>query len=115
MDTDSLVASVLAAAGVLLIPYLLYRVARWARARATGAYVLAAALSPIIAAGSVVDPDSRPELRERAVCQPHNNGMQRTVRHKVPRPLRQRGAADAERSATNSACSVVWPGRILTA
>ena len=59
MDTESLVASVLAAAAVLLIPYLLYRVARWARARTTGAYVLGAALSPIIAAGSVVDPDSR--------------------------------------------------------
>ncbi len=59
MDADSLVTSVLAAAAVLLIPYLLYRVARWARARTTGAYVLGAALSPIIAAGSVVDPDSR--------------------------------------------------------
>ncbi len=59
MDTESLVASVLAAVAVLLIPYLLFRVARWARARTTGAYVLAAALSPIIAAGSVVDPDSR--------------------------------------------------------
>jgi len=59
VDTDSLVASVLAAVAVLLIPYLLYRVARWARARTTGAYVLGAALSPIIAAGSVVDPDSR--------------------------------------------------------
>jgi hypothetical protein len=56
---DSLVASVLAAVAVLLIPYLLYRVARWARAQTTGAYVLGAALSPIIAAGSVVDPDSR--------------------------------------------------------
>jgi len=59
VDADSLVTSVLAAAAVLLIPYLLYRVARWARARTTGAYVLGAALSPIIAAGSVVDPDSR--------------------------------------------------------
>lgn len=59
MDAESLVASVLAAVAVLLIPYLLYRVARWARARTTGAYVLATALSPIIAAGSVVDPDSR--------------------------------------------------------
>ncbi len=59
MTEDSLVASVLAAVAVLLIPYLLYRVARWARARTTGVYVLGAALSPIIAAGSVVDPDSR--------------------------------------------------------
>ncbi len=59
MDPNSLVASVFAAAAVVLIPYLLYRVARWARARSTGAYVLGAALSPIIAAGSVVDPDSR--------------------------------------------------------
>jgi hypothetical protein len=59
VDVNSLVASVLAAVAVLLIPYLLYRVARWARARTTGAYVLGVALSPIIAAGSVVDPDSR--------------------------------------------------------
>jgi hypothetical protein len=56
---DSLVASILAAIAVLLIPYLLYRVARWARAQSKGAYVLGVALSPIIAAGSVVDPDSR--------------------------------------------------------
>ncbi len=43
----------------MAIPYLLYRVARWARSRPTGAYVLGAALAPVIAAGSVVDPDSR--------------------------------------------------------
>ena len=59
MDIASLVASLVAAVVALLIPYLLYRVARWARARTTGAYVLGAALAPIIAAGSVVDPDSR--------------------------------------------------------
>jgi hypothetical protein len=53
------VASLLAAVAVLLLPYLLYRVARWARAQHTGAYVLGAALAPIIAGGSVVDPDSR--------------------------------------------------------
>ena len=55
----SFVGSLLAAVAVLLIPYLLYRVARWARARTSGAYVLGAALAPVIAAGSVVDPDSR--------------------------------------------------------
>lgn len=59
MDIESFVASLVAAVAVLLVPYLLYRVARWARARTTGAYVLGAALAPIIAAGSVVDPDSR--------------------------------------------------------
>jgi hypothetical protein len=59
VDKASFVASLLLAIAVLLIPYLLYRVARWARARSTGAYVLGVALSPIIAAGSVVDPDSR--------------------------------------------------------
>jgi len=59
MDLDSFVASLLAAAVVILIPYVLYRVARWARARTTGAYVLGVALAPVIAAGSVVDPDSR--------------------------------------------------------
>jgi hypothetical protein len=55
----SFISSLLAAVAVLLVPYLLYRVARWARARPTGAYVLGAALAPVIAAGSVVDPDSR--------------------------------------------------------
>jgi hypothetical protein len=59
VDTTSFVASLLAAVAVLLIPYLLYRVARWARARTTGAYVLGVVLAPVIAAGSVVDPDSR--------------------------------------------------------
>ena len=56
---SDLVDSVLAAVVVLLIPYLLYRVARWSRARTTGAYVLGVALAPVIAAGSAVDPDSR--------------------------------------------------------
>jgi hypothetical protein len=59
VDIDLFVSSLLAASAVLLIPYLLYRLARWARRRTTGAYVLGAALAPIIAAGSVVDPDSR--------------------------------------------------------
>jgi hypothetical protein len=39
--------NLLAAVAVVLIPYLLYRVARWARAQPTGAYVLGAALSPL--------------------------------------------------------------------
>lgn len=38
-------------------------------------------------------------VRERAVCQPHNNGIQRTVRHKVPRHRRQRAVAAARRYA----------------
>jgi hypothetical protein len=59
VDIASLTSSLLAAVAVLLIPYLLYRVARWARGRPTGAYVLGAVLAPVIAAGSVVDPDSR--------------------------------------------------------
>jgi len=59
VDNPSLLASLLAAVAVLLILYSLYRVARWAWARTTGAYVLGAALAPVIAAGSVVDPDSR--------------------------------------------------------
>jgi hypothetical protein len=59
VDIEPFLASLLAAAAVCLIPYFLYRVARWARARTTGAYVLAVGLTPIIAAGSVVDPDSR--------------------------------------------------------
>ena len=59
MDIDSLVASLLAAVTVILVPYALYRIARWARRRPKGAYVLGVALAPVIAAGSVVDPDSR--------------------------------------------------------
>ena len=59
VDIASFSSSLLAAVAVLLIPYLLYRVARWARRQPTGAYVLGAALAPVIAAGSVVDPDSR--------------------------------------------------------
>jgi hypothetical protein len=59
VNVDSLIGSFLAAGTVMVVPYLLYRLARWARSRPTGAYVLGAALSPVIAAGSVVDPDSR--------------------------------------------------------
>lgn len=39
--------------------YVLYRVARWARKRAKGAYVLGAVLAPFIAPGNVTDPDGR--------------------------------------------------------
>jgi hypothetical protein len=59
VDSASLVASFLAAVTVVLVPYLLYRVARWARARPTGAYVLGIAFAPFGAAGNVVDPDFR--------------------------------------------------------
>jgi hypothetical protein len=59
MDPESIVASLAAAVAVLLVPYLLYRMARWARARSTGAYVLGAVFAPFGAAGNVVDPDFR--------------------------------------------------------
>ena len=58
-NAGSLVASILAAVAVVLIFYLLYRVAGWARTRAKGAYVLGIALAPFGAAGNVVDPDFR--------------------------------------------------------
>jgi hypothetical protein len=59
MDVASFVASLAAAVAVLLVSYLLYRVARWARARSTGAYVLGVVFAPFGAAGNVVDPDFR--------------------------------------------------------
>jgi hypothetical protein len=59
VDIAALVNSILAAIAVVVVPYLLYRLARWARARSTGAYVLGAALAPFIAPGKVVDPDFR--------------------------------------------------------
>jgi hypothetical protein len=45
----------------------------------------------------VIRRTSDTSVHKAAVCQPHNNGMQRTVRHKVPRHMPQRAAADAER------------------
>ena len=59
MDAASFVASLVAAIAVVLFPYLLYRVARWARAQSKGAYVLGIALAPFGAAGNVADPDFR--------------------------------------------------------
>ena len=56
---SSFLSSALAAIAVVVIPYLLYRLARWARARPTGAYVLGAVIVPLGAAGNVVDPDFR--------------------------------------------------------
>jgi len=59
MNIASVVASLLAAVAVVLVPYVLYRAARWARTRPKGAYVLGVALAPFAAAGNVVDPDFR--------------------------------------------------------
>ena len=59
MDVASFLASLLAAIAVVLVPYLLYRVARWARAQSKGAYVLGIALAPFGAVGNVADPDFR--------------------------------------------------------
>jgi hypothetical protein len=59
MDIASFAASLLAAIAVVLVPYLLYRVARWARAQSKGAYVLGIVLAPFGAVGNVADPDFR--------------------------------------------------------
>ena len=59
MNVASFLASLLAAIAVLVVPYLLYRVARWARAQSKGAYVLGIALAPFGAVGNVADPDFR--------------------------------------------------------
>lgn len=60
MDLASIVTSVVVAVTALfLVVYLLYRIARWARTRATGAYVLGALFAPLGAAGNVSDPDFR--------------------------------------------------------
>lgn len=42
-----------------VLPYVLYRVVRWARTRAKGAYALGAVLLPLGAFGNVSDPDNR--------------------------------------------------------
>ena len=59
MNVASLLASLLAAIAVVVVPYLLYRVALWARAQSKGAYVLGIALAPFGAVGNVADPDFR--------------------------------------------------------
>ncbi len=56
---ESLWSSLLAASGIFLLLYALYRVARWARTRAKGAYALGALIVPLGAAGNVADPDFR--------------------------------------------------------
>jgi hypothetical protein len=60
VDLASIVTSVvIAVTALFLVVYLLYRLARWARTRATGAYVLGALFAPLGAAGNVSDPDFR--------------------------------------------------------
>ena len=60
MDLATVVTGVvIAVTALFLVLYLLYRIARWARTRATGAYVLGALFAPLGAAGNVSDPDFR--------------------------------------------------------
>ena len=60
MSAWSIARDVGAAAGALVaVVYILYRLARWARTRAKGAYVLGVVLTPLGAAGNVSDPDFR--------------------------------------------------------
>lgn len=58
MDLLSITANVLIATGAFgLIVLILWRIARWARKRPTGAYVLGALIIPIGGMGNVSDPD----------------------------------------------------------
>lgn len=57
MDLLSITANVLAAAGGLsLVVLVLWRIARWARSRPKGAYVLGALIVPFGGIGNVSDP-----------------------------------------------------------
>jgi hypothetical protein len=58
VDALSILANVLLATGALaFIGLILWKLVVWARARATGAYVLGALFSPFMGFGDVVDPD----------------------------------------------------------
>ena len=60
MPLDRIIVDVVLTAAVLaVILFCLYRVVGWARRRQKRAYVVAAALTPFMAAGHVVDPDFR--------------------------------------------------------
>ena len=64
MDETSTLTDALFAAGMVAIFFCgtiwcLYRVVTWARRRSKRAYVIGAALAPLIALGSLVDPDMR--------------------------------------------------------
>jgi len=64
MDATSTLTDALLAAGAVAIFFCsailcLYRVVVWARRRAKSAYVIGAALAPLIALGKVTDPDFR--------------------------------------------------------
>ena len=64
MEASSTLTDALLAAGTVAIFFCvtllgLYRVVTWARRRSKRAYVIAAALAPIMALGMVVDPDMR--------------------------------------------------------
>lgn len=60
MTLWGLVRDVAVTIGVfLLVVFALYRLVRWARTRAKGAYVLGAALAPFVGVGNVSDPDFR--------------------------------------------------------
>ena len=59
-DLASITRDVAEAIGALvLVAYALYRLVKWARRRAKGAYVLGAALAPFFGFGNVSDPDFR--------------------------------------------------------
>jgi hypothetical protein len=57
--TDALLAAGTVAIFFCAAIWLLYRVVTWARRRSKGAYIIGAALAPLIALGMVVDPDMR--------------------------------------------------------
>jgi hypothetical protein len=60
MDLLSITVNVVTAVGgFALFAFILWRIARWARRRPTGAFVLGALIIPIGGMGNVSDPDFR--------------------------------------------------------
>ena len=58
MELSQVLGNVLlATSGLAVFFWMLYRVVRWARQRASGAYVLGALIIPIGGMGNVSDPD----------------------------------------------------------
>ena len=57
--TDALLAAATVAISFCVAIWCLYRVVVWARRRSKRAYIIGAALAPLIALGSLVDPDMR--------------------------------------------------------
>jgi len=74
MDLLSITVNVLISAGVFaLVIFGLWRIARWARSRPTGAYVLGALIVPIGGMGNVSDPDFKMVTEARQLKRQEEN------------------------------------------